>query len=342
MPTTFFSVVKNIIKIVFPLAFGLLILWLVYRDMDFSSIMEVFKSDVNFWIIGLSLFFGLGANIIRGIRWNILIQALGEKPRVSNLVYAVLGNYVVNLVLPRLGEVWRCGMIAKYEKISFSKLFGTLLIDRFFDTLSVALIVLFSIFLNIPFFTNYIMDNPDLFNKLYIIFTSVWLYLFLVTIIALIWIIFTYFGHLKIIIKTKSFLNNIWIGMKTVWYMKDKWKFLFYTILIWLGYFLFFYICFYAFDFTQNLGWKEGLIAFGLSSLAVAIPVQGAIGPWHAAVIATLVSFGVGNTNAAAWALIVHTIQTLFTALCGLVGVAALPIKNKLQVDELTSRRVNK
>jgi uncharacterized membrane protein YbhN (UPF0104 family) len=108
---------------------------------------------------------------------------------------------------------------------------------------------------------------------------------------------------------------------------------LFYTLLIWGGYYLYFYICFYAFGFTENLGWNCGLIAFGMSSVAVAVPVQGSIGPWHAMVIAILMGFGLSSIDAAAFAFCVHTIQQLiFTAAFGLFGVLALPIANRAKV----------
>jgi uncharacterized membrane protein YbhN (UPF0104 family) len=112
--------------------------------------------------------------------------------------------------------------------------------------------------------------------------------------------------------------------------MKDNGLFIFYTFLIWLGYFLYFYICFYAFPFTKNLGWNCGLIAFGLSSIAVTIPVQAGMGAWHFAVVAVLGVFGVSSNDAMAFAICVHTIQAiLFTGIFGLFGIMALPVANK-------------
>ena len=111
--------------------------------------------------------------------------------------------------------------------------------------------------------------------------------------------------------------------------MKKKGLFLLETILIWSGYFFYFYITFYASDFPKDLGISIGLIAFTMSSIGVAVPVQGGIGPWHFMVIATLVCFGVGKDDAAAFALVVHTIQTVWVIVCGLFGIVALPITNK-------------
>ena len=328
MSQGFRPIVSKILKTFVPLVFGVLIFWLLFRQLNFSEIMNILKSEVDFGIIALSLPFGLFANIIRGYRWNLLITPLGYKPKKSNLVYAVLGNYAVNLGVPRLGEIWRCTIITRYEKIPFPKLFGTLLIDRLSDTIAVAIIVIAAFFMNITYFKSFFVAHPEYLETVQSITTSFWTYAAIFLLLVLIWVAFRFFKHTTIIKKTKEMLSNIWEGTLTITRMKERSLFLFYTFLIWLGYFLYFYICFYAFDFTKDLGWQNGLIAFGMSSLAVAIPAQ--VGPWHAAVIAVLVGFGISFPNASAFALCVHTIQQLlFTGLVGVVGIFALSITNK-------------
>jgi len=101
------------------------------------------------------------------------------------------------------------------------------------------------------------------------------------------------------------------------------------TLMIWGGYFLYFYITFFAFDFTRDLGVRIALIAFAMSSIGVAVPVQGGIGVWHFMVISTLVAFGVNKTDAGAFALVVFTIQSVWVVLVGFFGIVALAIRNK-------------
>lgn len=325
----FKHVLRTSVKIILPLAFGGLLLWYLYSKMDFAEIWQVVKSGVRYDIILFSLLFGLAANIVRGLRWGLLIDSLGERYKMSNIIYAVLGNYAVNLVLPRVGEVWRCGVITKYDKIPFTKLFGTLLIDRMCDTLTVGLITLFIFIFNFGFFTSFFAKNPDLIDGFRNMFNSIWIYVVLILLIVAIWFVFTFMKKFTLVQKARAMLLNVWEGVKSIWLMKHKFRFLLYTLLIWGGYFLYFYITFYAFDFTRDLGVGVGLIAFAMSSIGVAVPVQGGIGPWHFMVIATLVLFGVKENDAAAFALVVHTVQTVWTGLCGLFGVAALPIINK-------------
>lgn len=221
----------------------------------------------------------------------------------------------------------------KYDKIPFTKLLGTLLIDRVSDTIMVGLITLSIVIFNFDFFGSFFAKNPALLDGFYSMFNSIWIYAIVVFFIVGGWFIFRYMSNFTLVKKAKDMLNNIWTGIKSVWVMKNKSLFIAETLLIWIGYFIYFYITFFAFDFTENLGISVGLIAFAMGSIAVAVPVQGGIGPWHFMVIATLVCFGVNENDAAAFALVVHTVQTIWTGLCGLVGVVALPIINKEEQD---------
>jgi len=225
--------------------------------------------------------------------------------------------------------VWRCGVLAKYDKIPFSKLFGTLLIDRVSDTLVVGLITFLIFIFNIGFFNTLFAHNPVLANGFYSMFNSIWIYVTILISGIIVWFVLRYMKRFTLVQKARNMLGNIWSGIKTVWLMEHKIKFLLYTVLIWTGYFFYFYITFYAFEFTRGLGITVGLIAFTMSSIGVAVPVQGNIGPWHFMVIATLVCFGVTSNDAAAFALVVHAIQTVWIGLCGLFGIVALPFINR-------------
>jgi uncharacterized protein (TIRG00374 family) len=319
------KILNIIIKVFLPLILGCALLWYLYRDIDFGEIWQIIKTSVRYDILLFSLLFGLIANIIRAYRWGLLINTLGEKFKMKNLVYAVLGNYALNFVFPRVGEVWRCGIITKYEKISFTKLLGTLLIDRVADTLSVALLTMFIVIFHFGFFKMFLANNP----QLAISFPDGWLIISILIVIVVVWLIFTRLSHLSLVQKVKDMLLSIWEGMKSVWLMDRKRLFILQTILIWGFYFLYFYITFYAFNFTSSLGVSLGLVAFVMGSISVAAPIQGGIGAWHFIVIATLVCFGVKETDAAAFALVVHSVQSIWMASCGIFGIVALPFSNK-------------
>ena len=243
----FKAILRTFLKIILPLAFGCLLLWYLYSKMDIGEIWNVIRKGVRYEIILFSLLFGLGANIVRGLRWGLLIRSLGDKVKTCNVIYAVLGNYAVNLVLPRVGEVWRCGMITKYDKIPFTRLLGTLLIDRVSDTIMVGLITMSIIIFNFDFFHSFFAKNPALLDGFSV---HVQLDMDLCgrrNFIAGIWFIFTYMSNFTLVKKAKSMLQNVWDGMKSIWLMKRKGLFVIQTLLIWTGYFLYFlhhFLCF--------------------------------------------------------------------------------------------------
>ena len=292
--------------------------------------MYIMKKDVNYGILLFSLIFGLLGNLFRGFRWALLIDSLGKRVMRKNTVFAVWGNYAINMALPRVGEIWRCGIISKYEKTPFTKLLGTLFVDRIMDTAVVALLTFCLFVFNIRFFTNFFAENPPAaIAAISTILSSVWTYVIIVAVILLVWLVFVKFKHLAIVKKTEGMLKNIWEGIKSLWKIERKTTFFVQTLSIWVCYFLYFYITFFAFDFTKDLGIRIALIAFAMSSIGVAVPVQGGIGVWHFMVISTFVAFGVNSGDAGAFAFLVFAIQTAWIVLVGLFGIFALPIVNK-------------
>jgi uncharacterized membrane protein YbhN (UPF0104 family) len=290
----------------------------------------IMKQDVNYNIILLSLLFGLGANIVRSFRWANLIDSLGKKVNRTNVILAILGNYAINTAIPfRVGDIWRCGVTAKYEKVPFTKLLGTLFVDRIMDTIMVTLISFCIFIFNINFLTHFFSENPPLIiNYIYSIVTSVWTYVGLIVTGLLLCLIFVKYKHLSIVKKIRVSLSNFLEGIKSLQKIKNKFLFVIQTFLIWGGYFLYLYVAFFAFDFTKDLGVRIGLMTFVMGSISIAVPVQGGIGVWHFMVISTLTAFGVSKLDAGAFAFLIFAVQALWVIITGLIGIIALPIYN--------------
>lgn len=324
--------IASALKITIPLIVGVLLLWLTYRRMDFGSIAAIIRSGVNYPIILGSLFLGVGSNVLRGYRWQLLIEPLipNEPPtRNRNAVYTSLGSYAINMALPRAGEVWRCAKMGRYEKISFSRLLGTLFTERVVDLVMLGLILLSMMVGAGSFFGNFFRNNPDLMNRAALLLTSVSFYVGLFTFFG---IVFGFYYYMKLHHPQHCFTQfvlRLAEGIKSILHLKKAFRFILYSLLIWLGYFLYFYVTFFAFDFTRDLGIGVGLIAFAMSALAVIVPVQGGIGPWHFMVISALTAFGITREDAGAFALIVHTLQTLGTIIAGIIAIFLLPLANK-------------
>jgi hypothetical protein len=316
--------VKSALKTVLSLLLGLLIIWMMYRNTDLGELWQIAKSG-NLVIIGISLIFGLLGNILRGLRWELFVNSLGYRPPRASIVYATLGNYAVNFVLPRAGDVWRCGVVSKYDKIPFGKTVETFLVDKVIDVLAGLLVIFVSVALYIDFFISYFHDNPQFAENMSDFFSSAWIRLLLVALLLVVILLLTVFRKKPFMVKISKLLYTVKYDLKMIGKMKEKWRIIIYTILIWFCFYLYFYICFFAFDFTKELGPLAGLIVFAMTNIGISVPVQGGIGPWHFMVISSLVVLGVAENQALAFAGAVFTIQSVWQILYGLFGVFTLP-----------------
>jgi uncharacterized protein (TIRG00374 family) len=324
------NVFRKSFKVFIPLFLGLAVLWLLLKRVDLESIIASLRHDVDYLIILISLPFGLLGNVFRALRWDLLIRPLGYKARKSNLIYAILGSYCVNLAIPRFGEIWRCTVINRYDKVPFTKLVGTVITDRIFDPVMVVLIIAVAFVLNVPFFKEFFIQHPDIYVGFGNIFTSVGFYACILIPVIVLWAVLKKYRRSKFVVRIIKSVADVLEGVRSLLGMERKWLFALYTVLIWASYFLYFYICFYAFSFTRVLGLNCGFIAFGMSSIAMAVPVQGGVGAWHVMVIAVLMGFGVSDVNATAFAFCVHTVQAIiFTVISGLFGIVALSVANR-------------
>ena len=336
------NVSKKVLKTLFPLVLGMIVLWLLYKDTNMAELWQITKS-ANFTIIAYSLLFGLAGNIFRALRWELTIQSVGYYPKRMSLIYAVMGNYAVNFVLPRAGEVWRCGVVTKYDKVPFSTTFGTLIVDRFFDVVAMGFIMLLCLLLDFRFFFAYFQTNPTVGQSVISTFSSFWFYAIIILFFMLLYIVFRFLPNFFLIKKIKLFYGGMKRDILTVWKMNQKGLFILYTFLCWFGYYLYFYLCFYAFGFTEHLGPVAGLIVFAMSSLGVAAPTQGGIGAWHFMVITSLLVYGVTWEQGSAFAGAVFTIQSAWLILTGIFSIFAIQYVKRDTPDtvEIVNRETN-
>lgn len=313
----------------FPLILGTVILVLMYHDFDFSRVGEVLRGGMDYGWMALSLFFGVWSHILRGMRWKLTLAPLGEHPRTSNCIYAIFVSYAANLLLPRVGEISRCGILAKYDGTSFSKSLGTVVTERFIDTLCIGVITGGTILLQAPVFRTFFQETGTDTEVWTQVLTSGHFYIFVVCIVALAGLVFFLVRNVAVFARVRGILQNVWVGVQSLRYVQRKGLFVVYTLAIWLCYFLHFYLTFFCFDFSDDLGLLAGLVMFVVGSIAVVVPTPNGAGPWHFAVITMMMLYGVGKEDAGIFALLVHGIQTFLLILLGIYGLAALPFTNK-------------
>lgn len=325
------KIIKKAFKVVLPLALGGFILLWVYKDFDFSRVGEVLEHGMNYWWMLLTLVFGVFSHVLRGWRWKQTLAPLGAYPKTSDCVNAIFVSYAANLVVPRIGEISRCGILSKYDNVSFSKSLGTVVTERLIDTLCVALITGLTLVLQMKVFKSFFAETGTDLDSVTHLFTTASFYIILLCAVGVIILLYYLLRTLSFFEKVKGVALNVWEGILSLKNVKNKPLFVLYTFLIWLFYFLQFYLSFYCFGFSSNLGIEAGLVMFVVGSIAVVVPTPNGAGPWHFAVISMMMLYGVSKTDAGIFALLVHGIQTFLIILLGIYGVTALSFTNKKQ-----------
>lgn len=325
--------IKNTLKFLLFFAVSAFLFWLIYKDQNLTEIISLLKNDVNyFWII-VSLFLGLLSHISRTIRWNILIKSIEGRSNFTNSFLAVMIGYFANLALPRVGEFTRCGVLSKYEDVSFSKLLGTVFLERVIDMIMFMILMVVVAISQFDVLVTFINNNPEISEAFDKVFAKWTLIPAGIVLLLLIVVFRKKIKNLPFYNKFQGIISNIGEGFKSVMKLEHKMPFIFHSVFIWLMYYLMLYVCFFAFDFTSGLSPLIGLTVFAMATVGMIIPVQGGIGAWHFMVIATLMIYLPERENIDgllhAFAFLVHGSMTVMLLVLGAFSVVAIPFVNR-------------
>ncbi|MEX6626904.1 lysylphosphatidylglycerol synthase transmembrane domain-containing protein [Tenacibaculum salmonis] len=309
---------KKILKIILPLILGGFLVWYSISKISVDILLQYFK-DANYSWIALGLFFGILSHLSRAYRWKFLLEPMGYKPDFGNSTLAVLVGYLVNLALPRAGEVSRAAVMTNYEDIPFEKAFGTIVAERIADVIMMLSIITITLFLQFDFIYNLLTKNFDPI-RIGIILSALILCFYLVT------------RYVKkatsgIGLKIKSFISGLVEGVTSIFKMKNKWAFIFHTVFIWLMYVLMFWATIPAIS-GLNVPFGGVLIGFIAGGFSIAA-TNGGIGLYPIAVAGALALFGVSEEPATAFGWIMWTAQTAMIIIFGGLAFLFLPIYNK-------------
>lgn len=323
------KIISKALQIVFPIVLGGIILVYMYQGFNFDRVWEVLKDDMNYWWMFLSLVFGVLSHVFRGMRWKLTLAPLKEYPKTSNCVNSIFISYAANLVIPRVGEISRCGVLAKYDNVSFAKSLGTVVTERLIDTLCVVIITAVAVLMQTNVFLTFFTKTGTKSDVIESVLSSSNFYITLACIVAIFVLFYFLVKNVAMFAKIKGIISNIWLGIISLKDVKNVNLFILYTVAIWASYFFQFYLSFFCFDFSSNLSILAGLVMFAVGSIAVVVPTPNGAGPWHFAVITMMVLYGVGKEDSGIFALLVHGIQTFLLILLGIYGLVALPLTNK-------------
>lgn len=319
-----------------PLALTVLLVWYMFRKVHFGEMMDIIRHGVNYWWILFAMGLSMLSHIIRAVRWRLQLKSLGIHPPVLALCCSIFGCYALNLVFPRLGEVWRCTYIAKRQNAPFTKVFGSMVADRLSDTVCVFFLTILTFIVAAPAIDSFMTKYPVGQGILNTIQSPIF-WIAIVACCAGVWCVFHYGRDNSVIAKLRKWIADTWKGFAVITEMKGKWAFVLYSIGIWTCYFLQLYVAFFAFPFTRELcteaslgyGLVPALVAFILSSFGMAIPSNGGLGPWNLAVMFGLAIYGISQADGTAFSMLVWSGQTVMLILLGIFTMAYIAIGKK-------------
>jgi len=332
---------KKLLRILLFLVVGILIFIYVYKDLQISKIEEALHALDYKWIV-LSGIFGLLSHFIRALRWNLLIEPLSHKPGLTNTYLAVLVLYLFNILIPRGGEVARCTVISRYEKISFTKLFGTVVSERMADLVTFFLIVIVLLLWDVSYFQKLLHNNPNLASGLEQFSRNG--VVFILAAAALVVVGLLVFRSSSSGNKQRNVLVKVFSqfreGLQTIRASRNKGLFVIYTLLIIFLWLMMLYVVFFAYQPTSHLSFRVAVITFALSSFAFILPIQAGLGAWHFIVIQSLLLFGIDLDHGSVFALVAHTFTNLIFLAAGTLAFMLLPVVNNRKVKKLRFRDV--
>lgn len=326
---------KNILSVIqylFFLLIGLVLLWLVFRKIDVKEVVAEIKVAKYEWLL-LSLILGVFSHIARAMRWNILIRSMGYKTDTITTFYAVMVGYMANTAFPRLGEVTRCGVLAKKKDIPFNSLFGTVISERVFDMIVLVVIIIAVIFLQLSllstFVHKYIISYlAGIANRDNLFMAIIILALVIVLPVVLFRIFFNRVRNMHIYNKVFDFLKGFLDGVKSIMKIKQKWSFIALTIVIWTLYTLMTFTAFFAIEATTGLSFYDAITVMALGSLGMVAPVPGGIGAYQFIVKAILTEiFLIPSEPAVSYSIILWTAQSFMILVLGTFSYYILVFK---------------
>ena len=335
---------KSIIQFIVLLGVGILLAWLsinsVWADRD--KIVNSFKTANYFWV-GISILIALFSHFLRAYRWNYLLKPLGYSVKPINSIGAVLVGYFANYGLPRMGELTRCTLVAKYDDVPFEVALGTVITERIVDMLLLLLIFFLTLFAQFNQLKSLAVEYilTPLTSKLQAISANP-TGMIILSIVVLCMIIGFMLIRKKLAILLKGKFGNIILGFgKGLSSVKDidkKFQFIALSFAIWASYFYSLYVCFFAFSGTAQLGHSECLVLLLFGTFGVVFS-PGGLGAYPAIISGLLIyTYHVDKISAVAFPWMGWASQFILIVVLGLLSLILLPIINKNKTtDELSS-----
>lgn len=332
----------SILQYLFFLGIGLFLVWWSMKQIPPEKWGDFKKSlqNANYWLLIPVFLILTVSHAIRALRWKILMKPMGYAPRTPNVFFAVMVGYLANLAVPRLGELLKCTLLAKYEKVPADKLVGTILIERAFDVISLGLVFLIALLSQFDVVGEYAgqLLGPIFSNSSEgISFTKIGIILFFLSlIIGGTWIIIKKLPHNKLVNVVSKVITGIWEGLSSIKQLQQKGLFIIYSVLIWGFYILGTWIGLYATVGTSGLGIAIAVSALAFGSIGMII-TPGGIGAYAYFIAKVLEKNGIGFEIGFANGTLQWFAQFIIVLIVGFVSLSLLPWYNSKKVNNASN-----
>jgi uncharacterized membrane protein YbhN (UPF0104 family) len=326
---------QNILKTIVFLSLGVALLYWAFRGMEMERVLQDLQQAHYQWV-AIAIICGILSHLSRAARWRLLIEPMGYQARLSTSFFAVMSGYLMNFIVPRMGEVSRCALLGRSDNIPFDKLVGTVLVERLIDLLMVVVLVSLILAVQFDLLSAWLMDNFQKSQSGNGGGIPSWL--LIVAAIAVLgafvlWVFRDKLSNTALYQKIRSFAEGMIEGLKSVMKLNKPTLFIFHSIFIWVMYFLMSYFVFFALDATAHLGLAAGLTTLFTGTLAIIVPVPGGIGTYHTLVAAGLLLYGIEDGDGKIYATLSHASQMFMIFVIG---------GSSLMIMALSSRKKSK
>ncbi len=307
---------------------GIFLLWFTTRSLTREEINKVSDLVLNANLIYVLPSIGalILSHYIRALRWKMLMDPLGKPTKIKNVFLSVLVGYFFNLVFPRLGEVMKCSLMGKYEKMPVDKLIGTMVAERIVDLVCLVLVIVLTVFSQIEKVGTYAKELLN--NLLGKANNALALALLLVVFFLILTILYYRFKHSEWFIRIKRFFMGLKQGLFTIASINNKGLFLLHTFFIWFLYLLSIRIGLYSMSEVAHLSWVPSLTILTFGSFAM-IATQGGIGAYQLAIQKTLTLYGVNEVSGLAFGWLLWSVQTIMLLVTGPISLFLLFYTNQ-------------
>ncbi len=338
------KILTDILKTILFVGVGVFFIWLSVRNLSKDDVQMIFSSMslVNTprgWLfISLSVVAIVSADLIRAARARLLLESIHYRPRFSMMFYSVMVCYLANLALPRLGEILRCTFLQRYEKVPFDKSLGTVILERAVDVVCWLVLLIVALLLNNGLISQLVVDQntgvtlQEWFAQKglsYIGNYLLYIILFvIVLLIVLVRVTRNWWHKRPALVKVADFFKGIWRGFVSIKDIPNPWHFVFWTIAMWICYFLGVWFFFHALPYLQHIGAGAAFSVLVFGTIAFMIS-QGGLGSYPLITAGIVMLYGISYTQGLAAGWIGWILQTAISLVLGLVSLAVTPLHER-------------